>query len=146
MLDGGAPWDSKNQVLLFVSQPAYISPTKEPTADIPMVQSYVDICVNGCLEIEALYRTATGYVQEFINTSTSWNKYWVNNRAVSPTAIHLLPKFKRHRQGSANRRRAEVRAASRSGLIWKLCTEAKRQSHNEDQGRSPSSQYGKLGS
>jgi hypothetical protein len=80
MLDGGAPWDSTKQVVLFVSQPAYISPSKEPTADIPMVQSYVDICVNGCLEIEALYRTATGYVQEFIKTSTGWNKYWVNDR------------------------------------------------------------------
>jgi len=80
MLDGGAPWDSKNQVLLFVSKPDYISKTKEPTPDIPMVQSYVDICVNGCLEIEALYRTATGYVQEFMKTSTGWNKYWVNDR------------------------------------------------------------------
>jgi len=80
MLDGGSPWDSKNQVLLFVSQPAYISKTKKPTPEIPMVQSYVDICVNGCLEIEALYRTATGYVQEFIKTSTGWNKYWVNDR------------------------------------------------------------------
>jgi len=80
MLDGGAPWDNSNQVVLFVSKPDYISPTKEPTPDIPMVQSYVDICVNGCLEIEALYRTATGYVQEFIKTSTGWNKYWVNDR------------------------------------------------------------------
>jgi len=80
MLDGGAPWDSKNQVLLFVSKPDYISKTKEPTPDIPMVQSYVDICVNGCLEIEALYRTATGYAQEFMKTSTGWNKYWVNDR------------------------------------------------------------------
>ncbi len=79
MLDGGAPWDG-DEVYLFVSKPDYISKTWEPTPDIPMVQSYVDICINGCLEIEALYRSAAGYVQEFIQTSTGWNKYWVNDR------------------------------------------------------------------
>jgi len=79
MLDGGAPWDA-GDVYLFVSNPEDISKTKEPTPAIPMVQSYVDICVNGCLEIEALYRTAAGFTQEFIKTSTGWNKYWVNDR------------------------------------------------------------------
>lgn len=79
MLDGGAPWDA-GEVYLFVSNPEDISKTKEPTSEIPMVQSYVDICVNGCLEIEALYRTAAGFTQEFIKTSTGWNKYWANDR------------------------------------------------------------------
>jgi hypothetical protein len=79
MLDGGAPWD-QGKVYIFLSQPDYISKTKEPTPEMPMVQSYVDICVNGCLEIEALYRRATGYVQEFIRTSRGWNKFWVNDR------------------------------------------------------------------
>ena len=79
MLDGGGPWD-RDDVYIFLSDPEDISKTKEPTPEVPMVQSYVDICVNGCLEIEGLYRTATGYVQEFIKTSTGWNKYWVNDR------------------------------------------------------------------
>ena len=79
MLDGGGLWNH-GDVYIFLSDPEDISKTKEPTADVPMVQSYVDICVNGCLEIEGLYRTATGFVQEFIKSSTGWNKYWVNDR------------------------------------------------------------------
>jgi hypothetical protein len=79
MLDGGGPWD-RGDVFIFLSNPDDVSKTKEPTPEVPMVQSYVDICVNGCLEIEALYRTATGYVQEFIRTSSGWNEYWVNDR------------------------------------------------------------------
>jgi hypothetical protein len=79
MLDGGAPWD-RGEVYIFISNPEDISKTKEPTPALPMVESYVDICVNGCLEIEALYRTASGFVQEFIQSTTGWNKYWVNDR------------------------------------------------------------------
>jgi cation transport regulator ChaC len=79
MLDGGGPWD-RGKVYIFLSKPEYISKTKEPTQAIPMVQSYVDICVNGCLEIEALYRAAGGFAKEFIRTSSGWNEYWVNDR------------------------------------------------------------------
>ena len=79
MLDEGAPW-GRGEVYIFVSNPEDISKTKEPTPALPMVESYVDICVNGCLEIEALYRTASGFVQEFIRSTTGWNKYWVNDR------------------------------------------------------------------
>jgi hypothetical protein len=46
-----------------------------------MVQSYVDICINGCLELEALYRGVKGsFTQEFIRTTTGWNANWVNDR------------------------------------------------------------------
>ncbi len=76
MLDGAGSWDSSKEVYIFVSNEANIS---EPTKNLPMVQSYVDICVNGCLEIEALYRSAQGFVQESIKTTTGWNKYWVND-------------------------------------------------------------------
>lgn len=79
MLDGAGPWD-RGEVYIFVSNPDDISKTKEPTPVFPIVQSYVDICVNGCLEIEALYRSTPGFVQEFIKTTTGWNKYWVNDR------------------------------------------------------------------
>jgi hypothetical protein len=82
MLDGGGPWatgpDAK--VYIFVSNKDSISKTKAPTPQFPMVQSYVDICINGCLEIEALYRTVKGFAQEFIRTTTGWNANWVNDR------------------------------------------------------------------
>jgi cation transport regulator ChaC len=80
MLDGTGRWDPAIVVYIFISNPADISKTGEPTAAIPMVQSYVDICINGCLEIEALYPSARGFVQEFIRTATNWNAYWVNDR------------------------------------------------------------------
>lgn len=80
MLDGAGPWDG-GEVWIFVSNEASISKTKEPTPAMPIVESYVDICVSGCLEIEALYRKTQGlFVQEFIKTTTGWNKYWVNDR------------------------------------------------------------------
>lgn len=80
MLDGAGPWDSRKEVYIFLSDSADISKTKAPTPAFPIVQSYVDICVNGCLEIEALYRSADGFVQEFIKTTTGWNAFWVNDR------------------------------------------------------------------
>jgi len=91
MLDGAGPWD-RGEVFIFVSNPPDISKTKEPTPNIPMVQSYVDICINGCLEIEALYRSAPGFLQEFIKTSTGWNKFWVNDRLYPRRPFIYIPK------------------------------------------------------
>jgi hypothetical protein len=36
--------------------------------------------MNGCLELESIYRTAKGFTQEFIRTTTGWNADWVNDR------------------------------------------------------------------
>jgi hypothetical protein len=83
MLDGGGPLDigAGLSVYIFVSNPESISKTKEPTPSIPMVQSYVDICINGCLELEALYRgVKDSFTQEFIRTTSGWNANWVNDR------------------------------------------------------------------
>jgi len=79
MLDGKAAPDQP--VYLFVSNPTDISKTLAPTLAFPMVQSYVDICINGCLEIEAAYpNTAKNFAEEFIRTTIGWNAYWVNDR------------------------------------------------------------------
>jgi hypothetical protein len=51
-----------------------------PSPQFPMVQSYVDICVNGCLEVEGKYATAAGFTTEFIATTEAWSRYWVNDR------------------------------------------------------------------
>jgi hypothetical protein len=82
MLDGCGPLAGTGvHVYIFVSNPASISKTMAPTPAIPMVQSYVDICINGCLELEALYREVSGsFTQEFISTTTGWNANWVNDR------------------------------------------------------------------
>jgi hypothetical protein len=58
--------------------------TKERPASpkLPIVQSYVDICLNGCLELEATYPLAkeAKFAEMFIKTCTGWNEWWVNDR------------------------------------------------------------------
>ena len=82
MLDGGGPLEigKDAKVYIFISNRDSISKSKAPTPQFPMVQSYVDLCVNGCLELESLYRTAKGFPAEFIRTTTGWNANWVNDR------------------------------------------------------------------
>jgi cation transport regulator ChaC len=50
------------------------------TPQFPIVQSYVDICIHGCLEVEGRYPTAAGFTQDFIATTEEWNQYWINDR------------------------------------------------------------------
>lgn len=82
MLDGGGPLEMGKdlKVYIFVSNQDSISNSRQPTPGFPMVQSYVDLCINGCLELESIYRTAKGFTQEFIRTTTGWNADWVNDR------------------------------------------------------------------
>ncbi len=99
MLDGFGPWtpDGDAKIVIFLSNTESVSSNNEPTPQFPIVQSYVDICINGCLEINALYRAVKGdFAQEFIRTTTGWNANWVNDRIYprrpfiySPSAIAI---------------------------------------------------------
>lgn len=53
-----------------------------PCKEFPIVQSYVDMCINGCLEIESLYPIAKEkkFTVEFIKSTCYWSSYWVNDR------------------------------------------------------------------
>ena len=53
-----------------------------PSKEFPIVQSYVDICINGCLEIENLFPEAkkNEFAVDFIKSTSHWSKYWVNDR------------------------------------------------------------------
>ena len=65
---------------------AYISKLDSALKDnlaspqFPIVQSYVDICINGCLEIEGKYPMAKDFAAKFIETTQNWSEYWVNDR------------------------------------------------------------------
>jgi len=50
------------------------------TPQFPIVQSYVDICIHGCLEVEGRYPTASGFTQDFIDQTDEWSRYWINDR------------------------------------------------------------------
>lgn len=62
-----------------------------PNAQFPIVQSYVDLCIQGCLEVEARYRAAQGFTDEFLTTTEGWNAFWVNDRQFPRRAFGVLP-------------------------------------------------------
>jgi hypothetical protein len=53
-----------------------------PSGEHPIVQSYVDVCLDGCLEIEATYPLAkqASFAERFIKTTSSWGPPWINDR------------------------------------------------------------------
>ena len=51
-----------------------IKKTILPTVKFPIMQSYVDIIINGCLEF------SEKMAREFINSTMAWEYVWVNNR------------------------------------------------------------------
>ena len=67
------------------------------SAEFPIVQSYVDICLNGCLEIEATYPLArqARFAETFLKTCSDWSKYWVNDRVYPRRAFIYVPNASR---------------------------------------------------
>jgi hypothetical protein len=55
---------------------------KTATAAHPIVQSYVDICVDGCLQLEEIYPLAkdANFAEQFISTCSDWKTPWMNDR------------------------------------------------------------------
>jgi hypothetical protein len=76
LLDG-SPAPPRGEIWYFASKTK-----KTATALHPIVQSYVDICVDGCLEIEAMYPLAekASFAEQFIRTCTDWKTPWMNDR------------------------------------------------------------------
>lgn len=50
-----------------------------PNSQFPLVQSYVDIFLGGCLEQEERY-SQTGFAERCISSTSDWSSYWVNDR------------------------------------------------------------------
>jgi hypothetical protein len=53
-----------------------------PSDEHPIVQSYVDVCLNGCLENEEMYPLAkeANFAERFIKTTSNWGTPWINDR------------------------------------------------------------------
>ena len=77
MLDGSAtPRDG--EIWIYVNKPDSVAP---PSDRFPIVQSYVDIFINGCLELEARATKANEtFSEECITTTDGWSEHWVNDR------------------------------------------------------------------
>ena len=68
----------------------WIYVTKEPSypsAEFPIIQSYVDICISGALEIEKEFNIQD-FAVDFIKTTKAWSEHWVNDR-IFPRAPHI---------------------------------------------------------
>jgi hypothetical protein len=87
MLDGSKSAPEGDIWFYAVTEKHFASP------EYPIVQSYVDTCLNGCLEIEATYPLAkeAEFAETFLRTSTDWSKYWVNDRIYPRRAFIYLP-------------------------------------------------------
>lgn len=56
---------------------------KNPSPSYPISQTYVDLCMLGCLQVDKLIGNKNyQYTYEFVNTTFNWknNKFWINNR------------------------------------------------------------------
>ncbi|EGB11687.1 hypothetical protein AURANDRAFT_61630 [Aureococcus anophagefferens] len=48
-----------------------------PSVDFPILQTYVDVCVSGCLE------HGEAFAREFLRTTFLWSCFWLNEREVA---------------------------------------------------------------
>ena len=91
MLDGtSAPPDG--DIWYYASQKKqYASP------EVPIVQSYVDLCMNGCLEMESTYPLAkqAKFAETFLKTCSNWSEWWVNDRLYPRRAFIYVPNASR---------------------------------------------------
>ena len=83
------PFDMEaGQAWIYSSQPAAIA---TPSVDYPIVQSYVDIFVSGCLEQEQRFGLE-GFARECIDTTHDWSPHWVNDRLYPRRPFIYQPK------------------------------------------------------
>lgn len=66
----------KGQIWIYVNKPEGIA---TPNSRYPIVQSYVDIFVSGCLEQEQRF-ALEGFARQCLATTTDWSRHWVNDR------------------------------------------------------------------
>jgi hypothetical protein len=62
-----------------------------PSPEFPIVQSYVDICLTGCLQIQQGFPETGDFAAEFIQSTSEWSKYWENDRAYPRRAPFAVP-------------------------------------------------------
>lgn len=61
---------------IYVNRATNIAP---PSTALPIVQSYVDVFLSGCLQIERNY-SIDGFTRECVRSTGGWSKHWVNDR------------------------------------------------------------------
>lgn len=62
-----------------------------PSREAPIVQSYLDICLSGCLETDAQLGADEVFAKEFIRSTADWSVSWVNDRVHPRAAFRTNP-------------------------------------------------------
>lgn len=78
LTDGSGPHD---HVWMYVND--FESGQREkglPSPEAPIVQSYVDLCLTGCFQVEEGFPDVGDFAREFITSTTGWSQYWENDR------------------------------------------------------------------
>lgn len=79
---------SGGQVWIYANRP---EETAKPNAQFPIVQSYVDIFVSGCLEQEQRF-SLVGFARKCLETTGDWSSHWVNDRPYPRRPFIFQPK------------------------------------------------------
>jgi hypothetical protein len=70
------PFRPEQKIITFTNDS-----TDTPNDSYPIVQSYVDLCLEGCIEIEKVGgESGIDFSEEFILSTKDWSKAWVNDR------------------------------------------------------------------
>ncbi len=77
MLDGSTV-PSASQIWIYVNKPTTLA---APNAENPITQSYVDLFLSGCMQLQARVSDPKfDFVEQCVRTTDGWSRHWVNDR------------------------------------------------------------------
>ncbi len=80
---------SPSQIWIYVNKPDTLAPVD---AENPIVQSYVDIFITGCIELqERVADKSIDFVEACVQTTDGWSEHWVNDRPMPRRPYHYQP-------------------------------------------------------
>lgn len=88
MIGEGSPPDG--QTWIYVNLGSSLGLASE---EIPLVQSYIDIFLSGCLELEKQFGEV-GFAEQCVTTTTNWSTHWVNDRLFPRRPAATFPQAK----------------------------------------------------
>jgi len=89
LLDGST-LPTPSQIWVYVNKPDTLAP---PDEQYPIVQSYVDIFISGCLDLqERVADKSVDFVEACVRTTDGWSRHWVNDRLMPRRPYHHQPR------------------------------------------------------
>ena len=88
MLEAAPPQTTGAQAWIYVNEPETMA---TPSARYPIVQSYVDIFLSGCFELERSF-DLKGFARRCVQSTSDWSPQWVNDRLYPRRPFIYQPK------------------------------------------------------